>query len=142
MANYNSKPNLTPVKDKKKLSAMGKVGGKKSGEVRRTNRTFKEIATAMLTSGLTDREKETLSKMFPNIDVDMLTRKAAILSMQVNNAMKGDLKAAQWLQEVAGEKDAQKVEVNSTSRVVDMSKLSTEQLEAIASIPIPEDEKE
>lgn len=142
MANYNSKPNLTPVKDKKKLSAMGKVGGKKSGKVRRTNRTFKEIATAMLTSGLTDREKETLSKMFPNIDVDMLTRKAAILSMQVNNAMKGDLKAAQWLQEVAGEKDAQKVEVNSTSRVVDMSKLSTEQLEAIASIPIPEDEKE
>lgn len=35
-----------------------------------------------------------------------------------------------------------KLEVKSTSQVIDMSKLSTEQLEAIASIPIPEDEKE
>lgn len=35
-----------------------------------------------------------------------------------------------------------KLEVKSTSHVIDMSKLSTEQLEAIASIPIPEDEKE
>ena len=113
MANeQNLKPYKKGQRSREEVVTNSRKGGIKSGEVRRANKLFKEIAQAMLSSELKQAEKDSVKAIFPDIDDDMLNQRAMILAVHVKKARKGDLRSAQWVQEVAGEQDAQKVELS------------------------------
>lgn len=77
-------------------------GGKKSGEVRRQKKAMKDTVKMLLNLNLTDSEgKEKLKEL--GIEEEDLTIQTAILTNQVEKALKGNLDSAKFVRDTAGE---------------------------------------
>lgn len=100
--NPNSLKNLeghyfTSDQDHDTCVANGRKGGKKSVENKQRRKTMREFACLALDSEITKKAAEALQKQFPEFEDDTMTYSAAIAAKMVNNALKGDSKAAEWL---------------------------------------------
>ena len=77
-------------------------GGKKSGEVRRQKKAMKDTVKMLLNLNLPDSEgKEKLKEL--GIEEEDLTIQTAILTNQVEKALKGNLDSAKFVRDTAGE---------------------------------------
>lgn len=77
-------------------------GGKKSGEVRRQKKAMKDTVKMLLNLNLPDSDgKEKLKEL--GIEEEDLTIQTAILTNQVEKALKGNLDSAKFVRDTAGE---------------------------------------
>lgn len=83
---------------------MRSRGGKKSGETRRRKKTMKETARMMLDMEITAAGKELKAKLKAmGISEEDFTYQSAIMVGILNQAMKGNVKAAAFLRDTIGE---------------------------------------
>ncbi|MBR1653516.1 MAG: hypothetical protein IJ690_07675 [Clostridia bacterium] len=110
MANKNPKTeNLQP--GKYKLSRdEAKKGGIKSGEVRRQNKTFKEIINKFLDGKLEQEELKQQMLSFGFADEEISNKSAVVFSLW-KEAIKGNTKATEILRDTIGEKPVEKQEI-------------------------------
>lgn len=92
--------NLIPIQSTNEAREKGRLGGIKSGEVRRAKKTMKEMLDYLL-----DKEIEN-SKTG-----EMVTCREAMLSAMVKKAIKGDVKACQFVRDTSGEAPVTKTEL-------------------------------
>lgn len=103
MANPNGNvQNLNPVRTKEEAKKRGSVGGKKSGEARRRKREMREAAKLLLDMPIKqDSVARAMQSMGFN-DEDLTNRTAMLVSMW-KEAMGGNVSAASFLRDTAGE---------------------------------------
>lgn len=94
--------NLIPNSERtpEELRAMTRKGGKRSGEVRREKRDFREAMKALLD--------------LPAEDLAGMTNREAICAAMVQKAVGGDKGAAEFCMGAAGENPTSKVDVTSS----------------------------
>lgn len=97
----NNQENLKPVRTKEEARERGKNGGIKSGEARRAKKTMKEMLDYLL-------EKEIENSRTG----EKVTYREAILTSCIKKAIKGDVKAAQFVRDTAGEAPITKTELS------------------------------
>ena len=109
----------------------GRKGGIKSGETRSRQKTFRESVKALMRCKPFDEEQcRELEEM--GLDVTMLNQ---IQKAVFEKAARGDVEAARYLRDTAGEKPRDGVDLDVTEKPIaalDMSKLSDEQLQLLA----------
>lgn len=88
--------------NKNNASDYGKIGGKKSGEVRRKKRDMKNAMKLLLDLGVASPKTQAQMKALGISERDMTNQMAILLAM-MNSAMKGDIKAAEFIRDTAGE---------------------------------------
>lgn len=96
----NNQENLKPIRSTEEARQRGKNGGIKSGEARRAKKTMKEMLDYLL-------EKEIANSRTG----ESVTYREAILTSCIKKAIKGDVKAAQFVRDTAGEAPINKTEV-------------------------------
>ena len=114
------------------LAENGRKGGVKSGETRRRQRTFRESVKALMQCGVLDEDqRRTLEAM--GLEPTMLNQ---IQRAVFEKAAKGDVEAARYLRDTAGEKPREGLEIGNLDdqplMSIDMSKMSDEQLKILA----------
>ena len=92
------------------LREMRSKGGKVSGERRREKKMMQEICLKMLNASLSDEQAAQLGLF--NLKKGDLTWNAAIIAKQINKAVKGDTASAKFLQDLSGQKEAEKLELS------------------------------
>lgn len=117
----NNQENLKPVRSKEEARERGKNGGIKSGEARRAKKTMKEMLDYLL-------EKEIANSRTGEI----VTYREAILTSCINKALKGDVKAAQFVRDTAGEAPINKTEVTGKDGAPLVQKVFVTENEKIA----------
>lgn len=118
MANKRPKTeNLVSLKTRtaEEKKAIASKGGKKSVEVKRKAKAWKEIANIMLSTKASDKNKELLKKY--NINDEDADINSMIVYNLITQALKGDLNAIRELKEITGNKEAEKIELNTVSQV-------------------------
>ena len=103
MAMKEGKPeNLIPVRSKEEAREKGRAGGKASGEARRKKRTMKAAAKMLLDMAVSNPGVS--AKMLDyGLPEEEVTNQMAILVAMVNQATKGNVKAAYFLRDTIGE---------------------------------------
>ena len=106
MANKNpDQSGLKKIRTTKEARKRGANGGKKSGEVRRQKKTMKEMLDYLLQQDITNKQGETKNTL------------EVMMTAQINEAIKGNTKAAQFVRDTIGEMPTQKVELDSSEVV-------------------------
>lgn len=117
---------------KEELSNMGKKGGVESGKARRKQKTFRDSVKAIMECRVLDEEQAALLKEM-GLDDTMLNQ---IQFAVYEKAARGDVEAARFLRDTAGEKPRDGLELGNLDdkplASLDMSKLTDEQLRALA----------
>lgn len=108
-------PNLSDFRDlpEDKQKQIASQGGKASGEARRRNKTFKDIALNLLDLKVPQHVLETIRKTFPELKEEDITNRMAILYCQLAKALKGDTKAFEVLRDTSGEKPKDHMELHN-----------------------------
>ena len=104
--------NLNPVRSKSEARIRGKKGGIASGKARREKKLFRETLESILSMSLKDGKDVTIEeiKNFANIKGKNISVQEAILIAQIQKAMKGDTRAAEYVRDTIGESPSMKVE--------------------------------
>ena len=101
----NGMENLKPIQSVEQAREMGSKGGKASGRARREKKTMKQMLDYLL-------EKKIATK-----DGKKATTLEAMMSAAVAKAIKGDIKAAEFVRDTIGQKPKEQVEVSSSTAV-------------------------
>lgn len=102
-------------------------GGKASVEARRKRKTFKEQTELLLSLPLKDKNaKSKLKKL--GIDTENLDNQMAMLVVQLNKAMKGDMQSVTFFRDIVGEKPKEKVELEGNINTNPLEGLSTDEI--------------
>ena len=106
--------NLKPVKTKKEARARGKNGGIASGKVRREKKKFKETLELLLSMAMKNGADVSVEDIqsFADLNGKNITVQDAILIAQVEKAMTGDTKAAEYVRDTVGENPSVKLEAD------------------------------
>ena len=115
---HDPKENLVPFNEltESEQREIARKGGIASGKARRLKRDFKEIAELLLNM----RVKKGISANLENISSfaelkgKNLTAAEAITVAVLQNALKGDMVAINYLRDITGQRPAEKVEVEQT----------------------------
>ena len=100
MANEQNLKPFTSDQDREEAAKNGRKGGKASGEARRAKKTMKEMLDYLL-------EKEIENSRTG----EKVTYREAMLIAAIKKAIKGDIKASQFVRDTAGEAPITKTEV-------------------------------
>lgn len=116
-------------------SAAGKVGGVKSGEVRRKRRMMRDAARDILnlSAGKLPSAEE-LAEVLQAAGVDSATVADALVLAQALKAAQGDTEAARYIRDTAGERPADLLQVSATDRPIDagtVADMTDEELAAL-----------
>lgn len=121
--------NLKPIRTKSEAREKGRKGGKKSGEVRAQNKTFKEIINKFLDGQVSDERLKQQMIEFGFADKEVSNKSCVVFALW-KEAMKGNTKAFELLRDTIEEKPQDKI--NITGEVNNpFSGLSTEELRKI-----------
>ena len=101
MANEENLVPFTSDQSREEAQKNGRKGGIASGEARRNKKTMKEMLDYLL-------EKEIVNQATG----EMVTCREAMLSSMVKKAIKGDVKACQFVRDTSGEAPVTKTEVS------------------------------
>lgn len=111
MANeQNLKPPTTA-----EARSRGRKGGIASGKARKEKKAMKETLKTLLALTLDQRGVVDIEAIqdLTALDGGNITVQEAIMLKQIQKAMDGDTKAAEYVRDTAGEKPTDKVEMNS-----------------------------
>ena len=93
--------NLKPVRTTEEAKAKGAIGGKKSGEAKRRKKSMKAAAKLLLSLPVQgDAEKQLVKLGLDPADAD---NQMLVMAAMFLKAAKGDVKAATFLRDTAGE---------------------------------------
>lgn len=108
-------PNLQDLRDlpPEKRKEIATAGGKASGEARRVKKTFKAIVAEILNFTPPEKIVEQIAGTFPEMPVEEIDNKLALVYSQYAKALKGDTKSFQVLYDISGEKQLEEEEVNN-----------------------------
>lgn len=101
----NAEKNLRPVRTKEEARERGRKGGIASGEARRKKRTMKNAAKLLLDMPIVGEDISNTMKELGFQEED-LTNQMAVLVSVFKKAMNGDVRAAEFLRDTAGQNDA------------------------------------
>lgn len=112
--------------------AMGRKGGIASGETRRKQKSFRDSCKVIMALNTPDKEKQA---QLEALGIDPTILNAINLAVS-GKASAGDVEAARYLRDTAGEKPREGLEIGNLDDKplagLDMSKLTDEQLRIIA----------
>ena len=97
-------------------SEYGKLGAKKSAEVRRRKRDMRETLEVLLSMKLDDGKRQRLEDFKGFHDItrdDNITVAEKMMVIQVKKALAGDLDAVKFIREQIGEKPKDEVEITT-----------------------------
>lgn len=128
MANPNGNPQNFTLKGRlKNLSTtekqdIARKGGKKSGELKKQQKTMKELAQLMARCKPTKKVQKQLKETFPDLDDDFLNNQVLLLSKMFEKAVKDkDTKAFELFRDTAGDKPIDKQEIDDKREQKDLS---------------------
>lgn len=137
--------NLIPItsRSSEETREMGKKGGKKSGEVRRAKKTFRESLKIMME----EQAPEKILKAFDRNGYEVTTHREAITAAILMGAMKGNPKMVDKALELLGEDykmNARLAEVEIAKERLEMekSKVAIEEAKAKAWMEALKDQQE
>lgn len=117
--------NLKPLTTSE-ARARGTVGGIKSGQARRAKKQMRELAVEMLNASLSPEMSRKLGVF--KISKGDQTYNAAIVARQIAKALQGDINAAKFLQDLAGQNSVTETKVEG-SFTFQLNTLSREEVE-------------
>lgn len=93
---------------------IARMGGIASGKSRRQKKAFKETLEALLCMSLEDGDGSSVEEIqnFAAVQGQNISVQEAILIAQVQKAMKGDTRAAEYLRDTVGQKPSDNVVVS------------------------------
>lgn len=97
--------NLVPMdqRTQEEARALGRIGGIKSGQVRKKKKTMAELAAIMCNSRLSEQKAQEIVAAHPDLEDDDLTVNAAIVghaaSLAINADNRDAIIAAEWVRE-------------------------------------------
>lgn len=108
-----NKKNLDPVKSKSEARKRGRAGGIASGKARREKKAMRETLDILLSMPMKDGAYADVESIqsFASIKGKNISVQEAILIAQVQKAMKGDTKAAEYVRDTIGQKPGENVEM-------------------------------
>lgn len=97
--------NLDPVRTKEEARERGRKGGIASGIARREKKTFRQTLEALLVMPMKDGKDIAVDdiKNFAAIKGKNISVQEAILISQIQKAMKGDTRAAEYVRDTIGQ---------------------------------------
>ncbi len=119
----------TQFKSGDKAAKNGRVGGIKSGETKRRNKTFRECAQIFGALPADEKQKELLKRQGVTEEA---THNMGVVYGLYAAAMRGNSNAARVLLELVGELKQQQTEVNVTTNVNPYATLTEEELRKLA----------
>ena len=132
MANEKNLDHYTSEQSREEAAKNGKKGGIASGKARREKKAMKDTLTALLSMPLEDgavADIETIQSVAA-LQGKNLTVQEAIMLAQIQKAMNGDTKAAEFVRDSSGNKPREDIAVNA--RVNNpFSDLTTEELKKL-----------
>lgn len=113
--------NLQPIQkgqlSKEELKKRQSNGGKKSGEVRRQRKQFKESLEMLLQMRVPEKTANNLKTLLPKLKDKDLNCQNAILAGLMKAAMNGNVKAVELIRDTIGEKPVEKVEITGNEQI-------------------------
>lgn len=110
------KENLRPCKTTEEARERGRKGGINSGKRKKEKKKLKEIAEMLLDMKAPDNVLEKFQELYPDLDVEGMTNRLAIMQRLILNALAGDNKAFELLRDQIGEKPKEEV-VNTNQNI-------------------------
>ena len=106
--------NLKPVQTKSEARSRGRNGGIASGKARREKKLFRETLESLLSMSLKNSKDVTIEEIqsFAGIKGKNISVQDAILVAQIQKAMKGDTRAAEYVRDTIGENPSMKIEAD------------------------------
>ena len=127
--------NLKPVRTKSEARSRGKNGGIASGKARREKKMFRETLEILLGMPLKDGGSIDIDEInsFSSVKGRNISVQEAILISQIQKAMKGDTRAAEYVRDTIGQKPDSKLELNAHMEAVNpYDELTLEELQSLA----------
>jgi len=111
--------NLVMITSTSRARELGRKGGIATGKKKRELRTMREVANIILSLTVKKGKKtdETLLASVQDIAGKNLDVNTAIIVKQMEKALKGDLKATEFLRDITGQKPKDTVEVVNETAV-------------------------
>ena len=124
--------NMTQERQRE-ISQMGVEANKQKAEDRRS---MKEIMVWLLSQKPNEEEIRVAQKLFPDIDVSKLNKKALVALRQIHKSIAdGNTKSAEFVRDTSGEKPVDVIETTGAERIVyitpDMNKATQEHIDAM-----------
>lgn len=116
MNNENLKPIQKGQLTSEEAKTRGSAGGKKSGEVRRQRKRFKESLEILLQMKVSDQIKGQIKKNIPKLKDKDLDYQNAIMVALIQQALKGNTKAVELIRDTIGEKPKEEV-INTNENI-------------------------
>ena len=107
--------NLKPCKTTEEARERGRKGGINSAKRKKEKKKLKEIAEMLLDMKAPDNVLEKFQELYPDLDVEGMTNRLAIMQRLILNALAGDNKAFELLRDQIGEKPKEVVEATNTN---------------------------
>lgn len=113
--------NLRPIQkgqlSKEELKKRQSNGGKKSGQVRRERKAFKESLLMLLDMKAPEQIGVQIKKTLPKLKDKDLNYQNAILVSLLQQAVKGNTKAVELIRDTIGEKPKEVVEISGNEQI-------------------------
>ena len=106
--------NLDPVKSKEEARKRGRAGGIASGKARREKKLMRETLDIILSMPMKNGKYADVESIrsFAALKGKNISVQEAILIAQVQKAMKGDTKAAEYVRDTIGQKPGENIEMS------------------------------
>ena len=106
--------NLNPVRSEDEARRKGRAGGIASGKARREKKMMRETLDILLSMPLKNGKFADVESIrnYAALKGKNISVQEAILTAQVNKAMKGDTRAAEYVRDTVGENPSVKVEAD------------------------------
>lgn len=106
--------NLNPVRSEDEARKKGRNGGIASGKARRERKAMKETLEALLSMPLKDGKAASVEtiKNLASVKGKNITVQEAIMLAQIQKAMKGDTRAAEFVRDSSGNKPKDDLNMN------------------------------
>lgn len=131
MSKLANEQNLKPFNTltEKEQREIAKKGAQKSIEVRRRNKSVKDIFQKLLTTDLSQQQMQQILRQFPGLENDEINYKTAIGIEQIRKAIKGDMNAAKFVFDYAGEKPKENINVETKLPIFNIEVTDNKELE-------------
>ena len=105
--------NLDPVRSESEARKRGRNGGIASGKARREKKQMRETLEMLLTMPMKNGKLADVDSIrsFAALKGKNVSVQEAIMIMQLQKAMKGDTKAAEYVRDTIGQRPSDKVEM-------------------------------
>lgn len=106
--------NLKPIQSTEEARERGRKGGIASGKARREKRMMKETIESLLTMSMKSGKGTNIEdiKNFADIKGKNISVQDAILIAQLQKALKGDTRAAEYIRDTIGQKPTDNMNLN------------------------------